>query len=162
MIALVIAFSWGAGHELLGNIYQQKLIEGWIPVILFAMLFGLSMDYEVFLVTRMREAWDNGADNDRAVREGLEKTGRIVTAATVIMVAAFAGFVAGRMATMQEFGFGLAAAILLDATLIRAVLVPSLMALVGRYNWWLPPPLARFVRVAPSALAAREAPAAVE
>jgi len=150
---LVIAFKWGVGHDLIGSIYQQNLIEGWIPVILFAMLFGLSMDYEVFLVTRMREAWDNGADNERAVREGLEKTGRIVTAAAVIMVAAFSGFVAGRMATMQEFGFGLAAAILFDATLIRAILVPSLMALFGRYNWWLPAPLAKLVRVKPSPLA---------
>lgn len=153
---LVIAFKWGVGHELIGSIYQQDLIEGWIPVILFAMLFGLSMDYEVFLVTRMREAWDNGANNEQAVREGLEKTGRIVTAAAVIMVAAFSGFVAGRMATMQEFGFGLAAAILFDATLIRAVLVPSLMALFGRYNWWLPVPLAKLVRVKPSPLAERD------
>jgi len=152
---LVITFKWGVGHELIGSIYQQNLIEGWIPVILFAMLFGLSMDYEVFLVTRMREAWDNGADNEQAVREGLEKTGRIVTAAAVIMVAAFSGFVAGRMATMQEFGFGLAAAILFDATLIRAILVPSLMALFGRYNWWLPAPLAKLVRVKPSPLAER-------
>jgi RND superfamily putative drug exporter len=159
---LVIAFKWGVGHDLIGSIYQQNLIEGWIPVILFAMLFGLSMDYEVFLVTRMREAWDNGADNEQAVREGLEKTGRIVTAAAVIMVAAFSGFVAGRMATMQEFGFGLAAAILFDATLIRAILVPSLMALLGRYNWWLPPPLAKLVRVEPSPLAPLETPVAAE
>ena len=159
---LVIAFSWGVGHAIFGNIYEQSLIEGWIPVILFAMLFGLSMDYEVFLVTRMREAWDNGASNEQAVREGLEKTGRIVTAAAVIMVAAFSGFVAGRLATMQEFGFGLAAAILFDATLIRAILVPALMALFGRYNWWLPSPLARLVRVKPSPLAPREVPATNE
>jgi RND superfamily putative drug exporter len=152
---LVIFFSWGAGHALLGNVYQQDLIEGWIPVILFAMLFGLSMDYEVFLVTRMREVWDEGASNEQAVREGLEKTGRIVTAAAVIMVAAFSGFVAGRLGTLQEFGFGLAAAILFDATIIRALLVPSLMALFGRYNWWLPAPLARLVRIAPSPLAER-------
>jgi RND superfamily putative drug exporter len=149
---LVVAFSWGVGHALFGNIYQQNAIEGWIPIILFAMLFGLSMDYEVFLVTRMREAWDNGASNEQAVREGLEKTGRIVTAAAVIMVAAFSGFVAGRLGTLQQFGFGLAAAVLFDATLIRAILVPSLMALLGRYNWWLPAPLARIVRVKPSPL----------
>lgn len=153
---LVIAFSWGVGHALFGNIYQQDLIESWIPVILFAMLFGLSMDYEVFLVTRMREAWDSGATNEQAVREGLERTGRIVTAAAVIMVAAFSGFVAGRLGTMQEFGFGLAAAILFDATLIRAVLVPSLMALFGRYNWWLPPRFARMLRVPPSPLTPAE------
>jgi len=102
--------------------------------------------------------WDNGASNEQAVCEGLEKTGRIVTAAAVIMVAAFSGFVAGRLSSMQEFGFGLAAAILFDATLIRAILVPSLMALFGRYNWWLPASMARFVRVEPSPLAPREAP----
>jgi RND superfamily putative drug exporter len=152
---LVIVFSWGVGHALIGSIYQQDLIEGWIPVILFAMLFGLSMDYEVFLVTRMREAWDAGATNEQAVSEGLERTGRIVTAAAVIMVAAFSGFIAGRLGTLQELGFGLAAAILFDATIIRAILVPSLMALFGRYNWWLPSSLARIVRAEPSPLVER-------
>jgi RND superfamily putative drug exporter len=151
---LVIFFRYGLGHALIDRVYQQDQIEAWIPVILFAMLFGLSMDYEVFLVSRMREVWDGGADNARAISEGLERTGRIVTAAAVIMVAAFSGFVAGRVAAMQQFGFGLAAAILLDATIIRALLVPSLMTLMGRYNWWLPAPLARIVRAAPSPLTA--------
>jgi RND superfamily putative drug exporter len=128
-------------------------IEGWIPIFLFAMLFGLSMDYEVFLVSRMREAWDAGEDNTTAVAFGLERTGRIITAAAIIMVAAFLGFVAGRVAALQEFGLGLAAAILIDATVIRAILVPSLMALFGRYNWWLPPRMARVVRTKPSPLA---------
>jgi RND superfamily putative drug exporter len=128
-------------------------IEGWIPIFLFAMLFGLSMDYEVFLVSRMREAWDTGADNTTAVAFGLERTGMIITAAAIIMVAAFLGFVAGRVAALQEFGLGLAAAILIDATIIRAILVPSLMALFGRYNWWLPPRMARIVRTKPSPLA---------
>ena len=102
------------------------------------MLFGLSMDYEVFLVTRMREAWDRTHDNAQAVAHGLERTGRIVTAAALIMVAAFSGFVAGRVAGLQEFGAGLALAILIDATLVRMILVPSLMAIFGRWNWWLP------------------------
>ena len=102
------------------------------------MLFGLSMDYEVFLVTRMRESWDQTHDNARAVAYGLERTGRIVTAAALIMVAAFSGFVAGRVAGLQEFGAGLALAILIDATLVRMILVPSLMAIFGRWNWWLP------------------------
>jgi RND superfamily putative drug exporter len=113
-------------------------IEGWIPIFLFAMLFGLSMDYEVFLVTRMREAWDAMHVNPRAVAHGLERTGRIVTAAALIMIAAFSGFVAGRVAGLQEFGMGLALAIFLDATLVRMILVPSLMAIFGRWNWWLP------------------------
>jgi RND superfamily putative drug exporter len=102
------------------------------------MLFGLSMDYEVFLVARIRESWDELHDNAAAVARGLERTGRIVTAAALIMVAAFSGFVAGRIAGLQEFGVGLALAILIDATLVRAILVPSLMAIFGRWNWWLP------------------------
>jgi uncharacterized membrane protein YdfJ with MMPL/SSD domain len=149
---LVVFFRWGLGRELLG-LYQFGQIEGWIPIFLFAMLFGLSMDYEVFLVTRMREAWDERADNARAVADGLERTGRIVTAAAVIMVAAFSGFVAGRIAGLQEFGLGLAVAIFVDATIVRALLVPALMAVLGRYNWWLPARFARLVGVAPSPLA---------
>jgi putative drug exporter of the RND superfamily len=100
----------------------------------------------------MREAWDETKDNARAVGLGLERTGRIVTAAAIVMVAAFSGFIAGRVVGLQEFGFGLAVAIFLDATIVRALLVPSLMALFGRYNWWLPRRVARVVRVAPSPL----------
>jgi RND superfamily putative drug exporter len=155
---LVVVFRWGAGSSVLG-LYQIDQIEGWIPIFLFAMLFGLSMDYEVFLVTRMREEWDHGRDNRDAVAYGLERTGRIVTAAAIVMVAAFSGFVAGRIVGLQEFGIGLAVAIFLDATLVRAVLVPSLMALFGRYNWWLPGPLARVVRVPESPLEQSRRPA---
>jgi RND superfamily putative drug exporter len=148
---LVIVFKWGLGSSLWG-LYQFPQVEAWIPIFLFAMLFGLSMDYEVFLVTRMREAWDETHDNTRAVGLGLERTGRIVTAAAIVMVAAFSGFIAGRVVGLQEFGFGLAVAIFVDATIVRAILVPSLMALFGRYNWWLPPGVARFFRVRPSPL----------
>jgi putative drug exporter of the RND superfamily len=155
---LVVFFRWGVGRELAG-LYQFGQIEGWIPIFLFAMLFGLSMDYEVFLVTRMREAWDELHDNERAVAHGLEHTGRIVTAAAMIMVAAFSGFVAGRIAGLQEFGLGLAVAVFVDATVIRALLVPAIMALVGRYNWWLPTSLARLLRTTPSPLLRPVAPA---
>ena len=155
---LVVVFKWGVGSSVLG-LYQIGQIEGWIPIFLFAMLFGLSMDYEVFLVTRMREEWDHGRDNRDAVGYGLERTGRIVTAAAIVMVAAFSGFVAGRIVGLQEFGIGLAVAIFVDATLVRAVLVPSLMALFGRYNWWLPRPLARVVRVPESPLEPARRPA---
>jgi RND superfamily putative drug exporter len=148
---LVVVFRWGVGDDLLG-LYQYSQVEGWIPIFLFAMLFGLSMDYEVFLVARMREAWDDGHSNEAAVAIGLERTGRIVTAAAVVMVAAFAGFVAGRIIGLQQFGMGLAVAILLDATVVRALLVPSLMAIMGRYNWWLPGNVARVLRVPPSPL----------
>jgi RND superfamily putative drug exporter len=146
---LVVFFRWGLGAHLLG-LYQFGQIEGWIPIFLFALLFGLSMDYEVFLVTRMREAWDEHGDNTQAVADGLERTGRIVTAAAIIMVAAFSGFIAGRIAGLQEFGLGLAVAIFVDATIVRALLVPSLMAVLGRLNWWLPQPVARVVGVHPS------------
>jgi RND superfamily putative drug exporter len=142
---LVIVFRWGLGSHVIGT-YRDAQVEGWIPIFLFAMLFGLSMDYEVFLVTRMREAWDGGADNATAVAHGLERTGRIVTAAAIIMCAAFSGFVAGRIVGLQQFGLGLAVAIFVDATIVRSLLVPSLMALFGRWNWWLPARLARLVR----------------
>jgi putative drug exporter of the RND superfamily len=134
---LVVVFRWGVGADALG-LYRVPAVEGWIPIFLFAMLFGLSMDYEVFLVTRMRESWDQVPDNARAVAHGLERTGRVVTAAAIIMVAAFSGFVTGHVAGLQEFGAGLSLAVLLDATVVRALLVPSLMAVFGRWNWWLP------------------------
>lgn len=149
---LVVFFRWGLGQHL-GGLYQVDQIEGWIPIFLFAMLFGLSMDYEVFLVSRMRESWDHVQDNTRAVAHGLERTGRIVTAAAVIMVAAFSGFIAGSIVGLQQFGIGLAVAIFLDATVVRAILVPSLMSYFGRWNWWLPERVARVIRVKPSPLA---------
>jgi putative drug exporter of the RND superfamily len=155
---LVLVFRWGIGQSVLG-LYEIGQVEGWIPIFLFAMLFGLSMDYEVFLVTRMREEWDHGRSNREAVAYGLERTGRIVSAAAIVMVAAFSGFVAGRIVGLQEFGVGLAVAIFVDATIVRALLVPSLMALFGRYNWWLPRPLARIVRVPESPLEPRRRPA---
>jgi uncharacterized membrane protein YdfJ with MMPL/SSD domain len=148
---LVIFFKWG-GAGALGLISFDQ-IEGWIPVFVFAMVFGLSMDYEVFLVSRMREEWDNGRDNETAVAFGLAKTGRIVTAAGLVMFAAFMGFVAGSIVGLQQFGFGLAAAILIDVTIVRALLVPSVMKLFGRWNWWLPENVARVFRVKPSPLA---------
>ncbi|MFN2472031.1 MAG: MMPL family transporter [Gaiellaceae bacterium] len=154
---LVVVFKWGAGEWLGLTAYDQ--IEGWIPVMLFAMLFGLSMDYEVFLVSRMREEWDERGDNETAVSLGLAKTGRLVTIAGAIMFAAFMGFVAGSVVGLQQFGFGLAAAILIDVTIVRALLVPSAMKLFGRWNWWLPDGVAKVFRVKPSPLADAPAPA---
>jgi RND superfamily putative drug exporter len=154
---LVVFFKWG-GADILGLISFDQ-IEGWIPVFIFAMVFGLSMDYEVFLVSRMREEWDAGRPNDEAVATGLAKTGRIVTAAGLVMFAAFMGFVAGSIVGLQQFGFGLAVAILLDVTLVRALLVPSAMELFGRWNWWLPSGVARVLRVKPSPLAPSSRPA---
>jgi putative drug exporter of the RND superfamily len=147
---LVIFFKWGAADWF--GLISFDQIEGWIPVFVFAMVFGLSMDYEVFLVSRMREEWDATHDNVRAVSLGLAKTGRIVTAAGLIMFAAFMGFVAGSIVGLQQFGFGLAIAILIDVTIVRALLVPSAMAIFGRWNWWLPDGVARVFRVKPSPL----------
>ncbi len=151
---LVTVAQWGVGAGLVG-LEQTGQIDGWIPILLFATLFGLSMDYEVFLVTRMRESWDHVPDNRRAVAHGLERTGRIVTAAAAIMVAAFLGFVIGGVAALQELGIGLVLAIVIDATIVRMVLVPSLMAVLGRYNWWLPDRVAGALRVTPSPLPSR-------
>jgi uncharacterized membrane protein YdfJ with MMPL/SSD domain len=133
---LVLVFQEGL-HSTLG-LQGSPQIEGWIPIFLFAMLFGLSMDYEVFLLSRIREEWDKRHDNEEAVAYGLEHTGRIITAAALIMIAAFSGFTAGSFVGLQEFGVGLSAAILLDATIVRAILVPALMKLMGDWNWYLP------------------------
>jgi RND superfamily putative drug exporter len=154
---LVLAFKLGAGEPF--GLTQFDQIEGWIPVFLFAMLFGLSMDYEVFLVSRMREEWDATRNNAAAVTQGLAKTGRLVTAAGLIMFAAFMGFVAGSIVGLQQFGLGLAAAILIDVTIIRALLVPSAMKIFGRWNWWLPESAAKIFRVEPSPLEGTPAPA---
>jgi RND superfamily putative drug exporter len=134
---LVAVFHFGVGAGLLG-VQRSAEIEGWVPVFLLAALFGLSMDYEVFLVSRMREEWDARRDNTAAVAFGLERTGRLITAAALIMAISFSGFVAGSVPGLQQFGLGLAFAVLIDATLIRALLLPSLMAILGRWNWWLP------------------------
>jgi RND superfamily putative drug exporter len=113
-------------------------IEGWIPIFLFATLFGLSMDYEVFLVSRMREAWDGGHGNVESVAHGLARNGALVTAAALVMAASFGGFVLGSIPGLRELGLGLALAVLIDATLVRALLLPASMAILGRWNWWLP------------------------
>ena len=116
---------------------------------MFTLLFGLSMDYEVFLVTRMREAWDRTRSNTGAVVHGLASTGRIVTAAGLIMAATFSGFLLGSIPPMQQLGFGLAVAIMIDITLVRGLLLPSTMALAGRWNWYLPAWTARALRINP-------------
>jgi RND superfamily putative drug exporter len=145
---LTLAFQHGWGEPF--GLQSSPQIEAWIPIFLFAMLFGLSMDYEVFLLSRMREEWDKTHDNEHAVAYGLEHTGRIITAAAIIMIAAFSGFTFGSFVGLQEFGLGLSAAILLDATIVRAVLVPAVMKLMGDWNWYLPARLRRVLRVPPT------------
>ncbi|HTS74284.1 MAG TPA: MMPL family transporter [Gaiellaceae bacterium] len=148
---MIAVFQWGWGSRF--GLVRVPEIEGWIPVFMFTLLFGLSMDYEVFLVTSMREVWDKTKSNAGAVAHGLANTGRIVTAAGLIMAAAFSGLIIGAIPTMQQLGFGLAVAIIIDITLVRGLLLPSTMALVGRWNWYLPTWAARalLVRQPPTA-----------
>jgi putative drug exporter of the RND superfamily len=135
--AVVAVFQWGWGVELL-NLGDSAPVEAWAPMMLIAIVFGLSMDYEVFLLSRIKEEYDYTGDNASAVSEGLARTARVITAAAAIMVCVFGSFVLGDSRELQLFGFGLAAAVLIDATLVRMVLVPSLMELLGDRNWWLP------------------------
>jgi len=134
---LVLVFQWGVGAAALG-VERAGHVEGWVPIVLFATLFGLSMDYEVFLMTRVQEIWRRRHDTDRAVELGLERTGRVITSAALIMAGAFAGFIAGRVPGLQQLGVGLTAAVLLDAGVVRTFLVPSLAAVLGPRNWWFP------------------------
>src|SRR5918999_1722898 len=120
------------------NFIQVESIEAWIPLFLFSILFGLSMDYPVFLLTRIREHYDLTGDNTGSVAYGLRTTAGIITGAALIMVAVFGGFAAGRLSPLQQMGFGLAVAVFLDATIVRTILVPSAMKLLGRANWYLP------------------------
>src|SRR5690606_25408578 len=110
---------------------------------IFAIVFGLSMDYEVFLVSRIHEEWERTGDPAHAVREGLAATGRVITAAAAIMIVVFAAFILSPSRMLQQFGLGLAVAVLLDAVVIRCLIVPAIMQLLGRWAWWLPGPLAR-------------------
>ncbi len=120
------------------NFPQVESIEAWLPLFLFSILFGLSMDYHVFLLSRIRERFDFTQNNTESVAYGLRTTGGLITGAALIMVAVFAGFAAGRLAPLQQMGFGLAVAVFLDATIVRSVLVPSSMKLLGNLNWYLP------------------------
>ena len=130
--------SWAKSIAEALNFTQVQAIESWLPLFLFSILFGLSMDYQVFLLSRIREEYDKTSDNSEAVAYGLRTTGGIITGAAVIMVAVFAAFASGRIAALQEMGFGLAVAVFLDATIVRSVLVPSAMKLLGDRNWYLP------------------------
>jgi RND superfamily putative drug exporter len=134
---MVAVFSWGWGRELLG-LDQDVPISSWVPILMFAVAFGLSMDYEVFLLGRVREEWQRTGDAHRSVVTGLAATGRLITAAAAIMVAVFLGFATEGDLVLKQIGAGLAVAILVDATIVRMVLVPATMALLGHWNWWLP------------------------
>lgn len=134
---MVLVIQKGYGNEFFG-FRQAETIDSWIPIFLFAILFGLSMDYHVFLLSRIKEKFHQTDDNQESVAFGLKSTGRIITGAALIMVVVFGGFAAGDLTIFQQMGFGLAVAVLLDATIVRSILVPATMRLLGRRNWYLP------------------------
>lgn len=134
---LVIVFQEGIGNEIFG-FQESPVIQSWLPLFLFAILFGLSMDYHVFLLSRIKERYDETGDNAASVEYGLRQTASIITGAALIMVAVFSGMASGELVVFQQVGFGLAVAIILDATIIRMVLVPASMELLGDWNWYFP------------------------
>jgi len=141
LIVLVFQKGGPAIGESIANLFgfsQVDAIESWLPLFLFSILFGLSMDYHVFLLSRIREEYDKTGDNTEAVAYGLRTTGGIITGAAIIMVAVFGGFAAGRLTSLEQMGFGLAVAVFMDATIVRSILVPSAMRLLGDRNWYLP------------------------
>jgi len=134
---VVLVFQHGVGADLLG-FQQVDTIEAWVPLFLFAVLFGLSMDYQVFLLSRIRERYTQTGDTRDAVAFGIGSTARLITGAALIIVAVFLGFAMGDLVMFQQMGFGIAVALLIDATIVRSVLVPSAMTMLGRWNWYLP------------------------
>jgi RND superfamily putative drug exporter len=149
---LVAVIRFGVGSSWLGT-YHVSQIEGWVPILIFAVLFGLSMDYEVFIVMRIREGVDRGLSNNDAIEQGMGSVGGVISAAALIMVGAMSGFVSGHVAGLQELGVGLGAGVVVDASIVRALILPSMLGLLGRWNWWLPNPLAAALFTAPSPLA---------
>jgi RND superfamily putative drug exporter len=139
---LVLMFQHGSLQGLLS--YQSTgALDATQPILLFAIAFGLATDYSVFLLSRIKEAHDSGIPNDRAVAVGLERTGRIVTAAALLFAVAIGAFATSKLVFIKELGLGTALAVLIDASVIRGLLVPSLMELLGKWNWWAPGPLRR-------------------
>jgi uncharacterized membrane protein YdfJ with MMPL/SSD domain len=134
---LVLVFQHGVGNEFLG-LEKAENVAAWVPLFLFSVLFGLSMDYQVFLLSRIREHYLRGGDSDQAVAHGVSSTARLITGAALIIIAVFWGFARGDLIMFQQMGFGVAVALLIDATVVRAVLVPAGMKLLGERNWYLP------------------------
>ena len=149
---LVLVWQHGYGSELIWDIQATGSIPSWMPLMIFAFLFGLSMDYEVFILARMREEYDRTGSTETAVVQGIGRTGRLVTSAALILFLAFVSMASSPGTDLKMFATGLGAGILLDATVIRALIVPAVITLMGRWNWWLPPGPAKLLRVEPSAL----------
>ena len=154
----VLTWVWQDGHgsRALWGIPATGAITMWVPLMVFAFLFGLSMDYEVFILSRIREAYDTSGDARHAVVEGLGRTGRLVTSAAAILMLGFLSMSTGPQTDLKVLATGLGAGILIDAVIVRCLLVPALVALFGRANWWLPAPLARVLRIPASPAQAAE------
>ncbi|HMA48010.1 MAG TPA: MMPL family transporter, partial [Frankiaceae bacterium] len=148
--ALVLFWQEGYGSTAIFGIEPTGAITFWLPLMVFAFLFGLSMDYEVFILTRIREEYDTTGRTDEAVVEGLGRTGRLVTSAALILFLAFVALASGPQTDIKLFATGLGFGIMLDATVVRMLLVPALVSLFGRWNWYLPGPVAKILRVRPS------------
>jgi len=153
-----VVFFWqmGNGSDAIFSVSETGAITFWLPVLIFAFLFGLSMDYEVFILARMREEYDRTGDTEMAVITGIGRTGRLVTSAALILFFAFSALASSPGTDIKVLGTALGVGILIDATIVRALLVPALVTTFGRWNWWLPAWLARILRVEPSPLAPRE------
>ena len=149
---LVLVWQHGYGSELIWGIEATGSIPSWMPLMIFAFLFGLSMDYEVFILSRMREEYDRTGSTETAVVQGIGRTGRLVTSAALILFLAFVAMASEPGDRPEDVRDRLGAGILLDATVIRALIVPAVITLMGRWNWWLPSWPARLLRVEPSAL----------
>jgi RND superfamily putative drug exporter len=149
---VVFVFQQGHGSDLIWDVQATGVVISWIPLMIFAFLYGISMDYEVFMITRIRESYDETGDTKAAISLGLARTGKLVTSAALVLMFAFFALSTGPGLDIKQFGIGLAAGIVIDATLIRLLLVPSSMQLLGRWNWWLPAWCARVLRTRPSPL----------
>ena len=150
---IVLVFQHGFGSEAIWGIEATEAINVELPIVVFAFLFGISMDYQVFIISRMREAYDRTGSTEAAVVEGIGRTGRLVTSAALILGLAFVAFSNSPGTEAKIFATALGGGILIDATIIRAILAPAAVALLGRWNWWLPGWAARILRVEPSPMA---------
>ncbi len=159
---IVFIFQWGHGSDLIWGVPATGVIISWIPLMIFAFLYGLSMDYEVFMIARMREEYDEYGDTRKAVEYGLARTGKLITSAALVLMFAFFVLSSSPGVDIKQFGIGLAAGVIFDATVIRTLLVPSLVVLFGRWNWWLPHPIARVLRVPAGPLRPALPPAAAD
>ena len=155
----VVVFIFQQGHlsDTIWGVQGTGVVISWIPLMIFAFLYGISMDYEVFMITRIRESYDETRDTDDAISLGLARTGKLITSGAGVLMFAFFALSTGPGLDIKQFGIGLAAGVIIDATLIRLMLVPSSMQLLGRWNWWLPAWVAKVLRTTPSPLEPRGA-----